>query len=552
MSETAMNTLLCIPITATTPKGIVLEAAAAGEAGAEIIELRLDYLDLNTPQSCLRELWEAAHYQPRMIITCRVAEEGGHYRGDDRFRAGLIGQVLAYVRSRATVDLEYSAYRKSTELQALAESLYTVFPQTPEMRTSTIESGACLVLSRHDFRGTPPDVSAWIREMGSEPCEVLKVACKANRITDSLRVLDALHEWAPKRPTIALAMGEAGLITRVLAKKFGAFLTFASLEAGKESAPGQLTISEMRNVYRWDKLDADTKVYGVIGCPVGHSMSPAMHNAAFEAVGHNGVYLPLLVEPDYASFAAFVDGCLARPWLDFHGCSVTIPHKENLLRYVAERGGEIEPLAARLGVANTLVIAPAAAEGKGPCSGPVPLYACNTDWAGALDALCAGMGIEPSGLKGLRVAVLGAGGAARAIVAGLCDSGCVVTIYNRTFEKAKALAEQFGATTRAWDERERMGADVIVNCTSIGMWPKVDETPLPNWPSAAPVVFDTVYNPLETRLLREARERGCRTIEGLGMLVHQAARQFKLWTGQPAPLELMDRIVRERLNAAKR
>jgi len=286
-------------------------------------------------------------------------------------------------------------------------------------------------------------------------------------------------------------------------------------------------------------------VYGVIGCPVAHSMSPAIHNAAFAETDYNGVYLPLRIEPDYASFKAFVDFCIARPWLNLRGCSVTIPHKENLLRYVEERDGFIEPLARRIGVANTLVIEP----GRAADGSDAKTSAYNTDYRGALDALCTGMGIASAALKDASVAVLGAGGVSRAIVAGLSDCGAQVTIYNRTREKAERLAAEFGATALPNEQRAQNTADAIINCTSIGMWPEVEGTPLPKEGLRhRPAVFDTVYNPVETRLLREARAAGCTTIDGVTMFVNQAVGQFERWTKQKAPIETMRNIVLEQLS----
>jgi 3-dehydroquinate dehydratase / shikimate dehydrogenase len=425
-----------------------------------------------------------------------------------------------------------------------------------------------LILSRHDFARTPAELGASFDELLSSHADVVKVACKAESIVDALRVLDLLQSTGGHPPllplgkggragaavgkgghkgAIALAMGETGILTRVLAKKFDALLTFASLDKGKESAPGQPSIRDLRELYRWAAINARTQVYGVVGCPVAHSMSPAIHNAAFGQAGHDGVYLPMRVEPPHEAFAAFLDGCLARPWLDLRGLSVTIPHKENLLRYVEARGGEIEPLARRIGVANTLHLE----RGSRADGTDAKLYAFNTDYRGALDALCHGLGCEAKDLTGVPVAVLGAGGVSRAIVAGLADCGCKITIYNRTAQKATALAADFGADALPFDQRIRNDTRVIINCTSIGMWPNISDSPrggasiLPEARDLA--VFDTVYNPIETRLLREAREQGHKIIDGVAMFVRQAAAQFERWTGQVAPVDLMRRIVVGRL-----
>jgi 3-dehydroquinate dehydratase / shikimate dehydrogenase len=524
-------TRLCVPITATDCQGVVRDAQAAAAAGADMLELRLDYLPgIDAPR--VRSLTaDVRRTGCEILATCRLAEQGGQYSGDEATRLSLFSAAVE--GGAGYLDLEFDAWKRSPSLRN-------------ELAPKWRAAGARLILSQHDFQKTPDDLDAVLRLIAAEPCDVVKIACKANTIVDALHMLDALRSSSERRPTIALAMGEPGLITRVLAGKAGAFLTFASLEAGKESAPGQVSIRDMRELYRWEAVRPDTHVYGVIGCPVAHSMSPAMFNAAFTETGQNAVYLPIRVEAGCEAFAAFVDGVRARPWLGVHGVSVTIPHKENLLRYVERQGGEIEPLARRIGVANTLVLgAEAAAIGAG-ASG---LAAFNTDYRGAMAALCASLGCTFAELGKRRVAVLGAGGAARAIVVGLRDAGCEVVIYNRTLERAQSLAAEFGCDSRPWDERATISADVVINCTSIGMWPKVDESPLP---AAAldnrPAVFDTVYNPLETRLLREASGQGCRVIEGLGMLVNQAAHQFKLWTGQSAPMAVMDRMARERLS----
>ncbi len=542
-------TYLCTPLTAATCEEMLAQAAAARDAGAEMLELRLDHLADATVGNLHALMADVRALGLPTIATCRAASEGGRFSGPDRER---IWMFEAAARAGLDfIDVERASWHESPELRERIDTWRHTHART---------GGSRLILSAHDFERTPPDLVERFEEIARSGCDVPKIACRAASATDALRMLDLLRPpaaapcgessspvcyAAESRCGIAIAMGEAGILTRVLAKKLGAFLTFASLEAGKESAPGQVTLHDMRELYRWDAIGERTKVYGVIGCPVGHSMSPAIHNAGFGAIGYDGVYLPMRVEPEYTSLAAFLDACLARPWLDVRGFSVTIPHKENLLRYVRERGGEVEPLAERIGVANTLVIA--GAEGSG--GAPPRLSAYNTDYVGALDALCAGLACTHDDLRNLPVVILGAGGASRAIVAGLHDCGARVTITNRTQTKAESLAREFGCTAVAWGERERLQADVIVNCTSIGMWPHVDDSPLPSSAlDGRPAVFDTVYNPIETQLLRAARERGCRTIDGLGMLVRQAARQFTLWTGQDAPLEQMDVVARARLS----
>jgi 3-dehydroquinate dehydratase/shikimate dehydrogenase len=339
-------------------------------------------------------------------------------------------------------------------------------------------------------------------------------------------------------------MGEAGLISRVLAKKFGGFLTFASLNAEAATAPGQVTIEDFKNLYRWDAIGAETKVFGVVANPVGHSMSPAIHNAAFTAVKFDGVYLPMLVEADYESFKSFVEEFSRFEGMDLCGLSVTIPHKGNALRYLKESGGEIEELAEQIGVVNTLSIGKA-----GKFSGK------NTDYAAILDSITAELEINRDQLSALRVGVLGAGGTGRAAVAALAHYGADVIVSNRDGDKAKALAEEFNGrsgkvSAMSLDDLCREKWDVFINTTSVGMFPKVEETPLgdrrPPF-SANTLVFDTIYNPMKTRLLTQAEGCGARTISGVEMFVRQAAVQFETWTGLPAPHEVMRQVIADRL-----
>ena len=530
------ETRLCVPLTGNTCEEMADQIEAARQVGADMIELRLDYLQAWDADSIRSLMRKACLFGGEVIATCRLAAEGGHWDSDEATRVSLL--KLAGLSGADFIDVEYQAWRASPNLR---QKIGLVC----EVNTDTLRPRRKLILSRHDCQCTPANLDAIFAELKGEPCHVVKLACQAQTITDALRMLEALRKTAATRHVIALAMGEAGVITRVLARKFGALLSFAALEVSKESAPGQLTVSQMRSLYRWDALNADTRVYGVIGCPVAHSMSPAILNASFDAAGYNGVYLPMRVEAAYEAFAAFVDGCLTRPWLGLSGCSVTIPHKQNLLGYVESRGGEVEPLARRIGAANTLCVQP----GRREDGSDTRVAAYNTDYQGALDALCAGGGCDRDGLRDCSIAVLGAGGASRAIVAGLRDCGCPVTIYNRTGDKARALADEFDATAAAWADRSQTNADVIINCTSIGMWPNVEDTPLPDPRlSDRQVVFDTVYNPIETRLLREARQLGCRTIEGIEMFVNQAAAQFKYWTGQPAPTGVIREVLLRELS----
>ncbi|MHC4457443.1 MAG: shikimate dehydrogenase, partial [Planctomycetota bacterium] len=284
----------------------------------------------------------------------------------------------------------------------------------------------------------------------------------------------------------------------------------------------------LKELYRYDSINSETELFGVIGSPVAHSLSPAIHNASFTKARVNKVYLPLLVEGGKQESDQFMQNILARPWLGFHGLSVTIPHKRNALDFVRENKGSIEPLAEKIGAANTLVID----EDGG-------LSAYNTDCAAALDAIKSGFGKGVS-LKDLSVAVIGAGGVARAIVAGLSDAGAKIKIYNRTVKKAESLAAEFDCDFAGLDELPKLDTKLVINCTSIGMHPNTDSSILPKeYIKKDMIVFDTVYNPADTLLLKEAKEAGAKTIDGLSMFINQAAAQFKLFTNQEADLKLM-------------
>jgi len=478
-------------------------AAAIGE-GADAVECRLDYLAKPPDEGDLKALF--ADCPIKTIATYRPRRQGGRYDGDEAARLAVL--------------------RRAAELGA---SFVDVEDDVPRSAWPP----ARVILSHHDFARCPADLNAIMAGMEASPAAVnKKVAFTAAGPEDALRALDVLR--AGRKPTIALAMGEAGTASRILARKFAAFGTFASISPGHESAPGQLTLAQMRDIYRWDKTGPSTAVYGVAGCPLAHSMSPEVHNAAFTAAGLDAVYVPLRVEGGEDNFRRFMDALLERPWLDLGGLSVTIPHKENALAYVG--AGSCDELAQRIGAVNTITFAPG---GK--------LRGDNTDYGAALDALCQAMGARREGLSGRSVAVLGAGGAARAIVAALRHYGADVTVYNRTVSRAEALAKEFNCTAAGMNEAEQLTAEILINCTSVGMHPGVAACPLAAIPPGVKVVFDTIYNPARTRLLAQAQAAGCLTVSGLEMFVNQAAAQFQLWTGRPAPVMTMRRVVQDRL-----
>jgi 3-dehydroquinate dehydratase/shikimate dehydrogenase len=500
------QTALIVSLTRPTVPAMRAGMAEAAEAGADMVECRLDYLERTPTADDLRSLLEGRPLPA--IATCRPVRQGGRYEGPE-------GDRLAVLAAAAEAGCDY----------------VDVEDDVPAER----RPGGRIVLSHHDFTGRPADLDAVVARLAAADPAVVKIAFAAAGPEDALSALDILRR--ADRPPVALARGEAGVAGRILARRQGAFGTFAALESGAESAPGQPTVAEFRRRYGWDRIRPTSAVYGVIGCPVGHSMSPAIHNAAFAAAGVDAVYVPLRVEPGPAPFHRFLDAVAEAPWAGLAGCSVTIPHKENALARIGR--GRVEELAGRIGAVNTIRVEP---DGS--------LAGWNTDYAASLDALAAGMSIDRSGLAGRTVAVIGAGGAARALVAGLAHCGAAVTIYNRTFARAEALAAEFGAAARPLEQVAGLAADVVVNCTSVGMHPNVTETPVPAEAlQSVGVVFDTIYNPVRTRLLREAAAAGCIRVSGVDMFVNQAVAQFEIWTGRPAPRERMREVVLRELGA---
>ncbi|MHC5005488.1 MAG: type I 3-dehydroquinate dehydratase, partial [Planctomycetota bacterium] len=505
--------------------GAALERAArAAEAGADLIEWRVDELvDAEPVAAAVAATSRLVGHSPRpCIVTCRPDWEGGAYGGPEAQRWGFFASLLAASSAAGGgagrpryLDLELTAAQRA--------------PDRFAELTAALGEETTLILSAHDFTGRPADLLRRLEAMAREPaCGVIKLAWQARSLRDNLEALDLLA--ARPKPMIALCMGRFGLASRVLAPKRGGLLTFAADEDGGGTAPGQPTLAELRERYRFDSIGPATRVYGVIGWPAEHSRGPDLHNAGFAAVGHDGVYLPLPVPPETVHLKATLAALLEHEGLGFAGASVTLPHKEHLVAVARELGGRADPLVELVGAANTIVID---ADRRPTC--------LNTDCPAVVDALCAGMGVDRDELRDRRVAVLGAGGAARAAAVGLATAGANVVLFNRTAGRAEALAGDLGArlaetagagTVTAGgrggpDGLARGGFGIIVNCTAVGMagGPAPDGSPLSTLsdepvPLGEPVtVLDTVYTPAETPLLRAAAAAGARTIGGIEMFL---------------------------------
>jgi 3-dehydroquinate dehydratase/shikimate dehydrogenase len=521
-------TYLCVPIFVNDFAQARRDIALAAEAGADMVELRVDRHGARFKAGFINILIGTCALP--CIVTCRPESEGGRSSLPDSTRLGSLRSAVA--AKAAYVDVELEVFRRARQ----------DVPEGP------------LVLSFHDFKGRPDLLYNLIAEMNDARVGVNKIVWLARTIRDNLEAFEILK--TRQKPTIAFCMGEAGLISRVLCKKFGAFLTFASLSPKDATAPGQLSIHDMKRLYRWDAIGPATKVYGVVGSPIMHSMSPAIHNASFEAVGHDGVYLPMLVNPGYESFKAFMESFLHFDGLDLSGLSITIPHKESALRYLKEKNAQVDPLAERIGAVNTIAITPSPST-LGEGGGEGTLHGLNTDYSAILDTIITALGITREQLADYRIAVIGAGGTGRTAVAALAHCGATVVIYNRTFERAEALAREFnGQTGQVVAARLEKLCDsccqIYINTTSVGMHPNLGASPLGDrLPKFTPdsLVFDTIYNPIETSLLRQARDAGAKAVGGIEMFLRQAAGQFQAWTAAPAPLGVMRRVLIGRLSA---
>jgi 3-dehydroquinate dehydratase/shikimate dehydrogenase len=455
-------------------------------ADADLIELRLDSVSDPNAAGAL-----AGRDRP-VIVTCRPTWEGGQFAGSEEERKRLLADALAL--GAEYVDLEWRAGFDDLIAQ---------------------RAGRGIVLSSHDFEGVPGDLPARLHAMRSTGAEVVKLAAKTHTLSDCVPLLDIGAQAGRHGGLVLIGMGEHGLATRVLASRFRSMWTYA----GRLREIGQLDASTLLKDFHFRSLGESTDVYGLVAGSVAHSVSTAMHNAAFRAARRDAVYLPFPAASadDFLTFGRAIG---------IKGASVTIPYKVALF----ERVDEVYAVARRIGAINTIRVGD---DGR--------WVGGNTDASGFLHPLQ-----ERVPLSGLRASVLGAGGAARAVAVALASSGCSVCIHARDRERADRIAMLTSAQVGAWPPPPGSW-DLLVNGTPIGMYPRIDETPMPAEQLTGRYVYDLVYNPTVTRLLREAAAAGCQTIGGLDMLVAQAHEQYQWWTGDRAPAGVMREAALKRL-----
>ncbi len=473
----------------------MLDAAESVARDNPFLEFRLDYL--KQPLAALAKIHRflETHRYVIAIATCRRAASGGQFKGSLAAQLEVLGK--AHAAGCQIVDLELES-----ALRAKPEAI------------ARLRSRATLIVSFHDFRGTR-HLEETLKKMLKVPADLYKIVGTATTLSDNVAMMKFVQTESDKHALIGLCMGEQGIISRVLSVRAGSVFTFAAVNAGLQTAPGQVSARDLHGTYRIDQVDAATRIYGVAGDPIGHSLSPVIMNTALRRENVNAVYLPL-----HAKTLKDLIHCARE--IPLRGFSITMPYKQAILPYL----DNMDTHTAKIGACNTVV---RGQEGK--------FYGFNTDIAGIVRPLEQRLAIE-----GAKVLVLGAGGAARAAVFGLKERGAEVWIFNRTPLKGQKLARQVKARAIQRAGLGKIAFDAIVNATPVGMG-NTRDCPLKDEEIQARVVFDMVYDPVETHLLQVARAKGIAVIPGIEMFVQQAARQFEIWTGKPAPAGDMLRAV---------
>src|SRR5438105_3646085 len=485
---------VCVPVTGRESTEMVHKAEALVRDN-QFLEFSLDYL--SKPGLALPKIKKFMEFHPNAvcIATCRRAAGGGKFRGSVASQVQILAKAADSGCQIVDVELQSAVRIKPEQLRRL-------------------RTRAALILSYHDFRATKK-LDETLEKMVAIAADFYKLVTTATTLSDNVAMMKFLEKNGDRHSIIGLCMGEQGIISRVLGVRAGSVFTFASATVGQETGPGQVTAQELRSTYRIEQVDAATRVYGVAGDPVTHSLSPAIMNAALRRENVNGVYVALHAKTLKDLLACVRDKTI-------HRLSIAMPYKEAILKYL----DNMDSHTTKIGACNTVV---RAQDGK--------LYGFNTDASGVIRPLEQRITVENA-----KILVLGAGGAARAAVFGLKERGAEVYILNRSIGAARKLAHRARARTVKRADLKKLTFDVIINATPVGMG-NTRESPLNENEINARYVFDMIYDPPETRLMKLAKERGAQVIPGIEMFVHQAARQFEIWTGKPAPWDDMLRVV---------
>jgi 3-dehydroquinate dehydratase/shikimate dehydrogenase len=499
---------ICIALGIPELPKLMAHAKAEIEAGESFLEFRLDYLpDPRAGLAALRD-FAAQHPDCTLLATCRRHQNHGRFNGSIEEQLAILEEAIAAGAQAVDIEIESAENAKP--------------------RLAALRAKSFVILSYHNYDGTPM-MEPVFRRMTKIPADGYKIVTTAKKPGDNYKLL-SLAKHASKTPLILLAMGETGFPTRVITPAQGCMYTYAAPNSAEGTASGQVSARMLRNLYRFDKFTKSAKLYGVVADPVRHSISPAVHNRAFQARRLDAVYLPFLVGPQQLKDFFTLAGNLP-----VQGFSVTIPHKQKILRYL----DHVDPLARRIGAVNT--VWKKAGKWRGS----------NTDAAAVVKPL--GRHVR---LAKASVLVVGNGGAARGAAFALKDAGAKVTIVGRNPDRARALAKACDGQAILREQlTQDLKFDALIHSTPLGMWPKVDECFFPDH-LPAEIVFDMVYNPLETKLIQWAKSEKKAVVPGLEMFLEQAAAQFETWTGESAPLPAMEKAALEALtlkaDAAKR
>jgi 3-dehydroquinate dehydratase/shikimate dehydrogenase len=494
---------ICVSVCSATLIELFKDLERA-EQVADVIEIRFDHIDpseldlsgYGSISYALRNIFKGKKRTP-WIATLRPREQGGvrDISFDERKR---------FWRSMPAVDF--------VDLE-------------PDIPDTLIPDGSKCIRSFHDFEGSSADVEAIYVALAAKTADIIKIAVRAEGVTDALGVWKLLEIAASEgKRVVPIAMGEAGKWTRIIGLAHGAAFTYAALNDTAAAAPGQISAADLNNIYRVKKLDRETVCYGVIGDPVSSSLSPQMHNAAFASLDINAVFLPLSVRDLGQFIARMVRPDSREVDLNFGGFAVTMPHKKAIIGFLDHVDGS----AARIGAVNTVEIR----DGK--------LIGHNTDALGFIAPLKERFG----DLKGARVAICGAGGAARACVHALQNESAFPVIFARDVGKAGQFGCEMGIEIKALDNADFAGFDILVNATPVGMTGMEGGLPLKDGRfGSVRFVYDLVTSQGDTALVAEAKMAGIDAIGGSEMLLAQGARQFEIWSGLPAPIDVMKKAI---------
>jgi len=501
MAQKTIFPPICIALGLPDIDSLMAQARTEYLAGERFLEFRLDYLPDPERGIAAMKRFLLRHTDCTILATCRRRQNQGKFTG--------------------SIEEQLTMLTAAREAGAHAVDLEIESAENCEDRLADLRASTYLLLSYHNYGGTPPRLDHVLKRMTRIPAHGYKIVTTARKPSDTSRVL-ALAKSHPKTPTILLAMGETGFATRVLSPAFGGLYTYAAPNMALGTASGQVGANKLRSMYRVGKISRDARIYGVIADPVSHSISPAVHNRAFQARRIDATYLPFLVKPgQLKDFFTMAED------LPLAGFSVTIPHKQKILRYL----DQVDIVAKRIGAVNT--VWRKAGKWRGT----------NTDAPGVTVPLERHLRLNKSS-----VLVVGNGGAARGAAFALAEAGCKLSLTGRNIDRVRALASACGAEPLSRDQAEARMFDAVVHATPLGMAPAVEKCFFRD-KIPAKLVFDMVYNPMETELLKRARAQKAVVIPGIEMFLEQAARQFEIWTGERAPRAVMEKAALEALAA---